>query len=212
MADNTIIQSSIIKECGFYFIYFCGIERVLWCSLYCCCLTCRCLVTRLWYRSPFYFLPTASSYLVFGWPPTIIEKNSWDARSILVFVFLTTGANFRLCLSNNNVHVAWTLLQPISLPYPHQTMLRGPTRKMTMWLLSTLYRGRGGQIQLLPLNYPNTFFNDCLSCLVSWPGCCILFFVFLKLTLEFSWNFSCLQPTLYPFIYKNKNGAFMFVF
>ena len=31
-----------------------------------------------------------------------------------------------------------------------------------------MYRGgRGGQIQLLPLNRPNTFFNDCLRRLVS---------------------------------------------
>ena len=37
---------------------------------------------------------------------------------MLVFVFLTAGTNFRLCFSNNNVHVAWILLQPISLLYP----------------------------------------------------------------------------------------------
>ena len=79
----------------------------------------------------------------------------------MVFVFLTVSANFRPCFSNNNVHVAWTLLQPISLPYPHQAMLRGPTRKLTTWLLSTLCRGKRGQIQLLPSNRPNTFFNDC---------------------------------------------------
>ena len=40
-------------------------------------------------------------------------------------------------------------------------MLRGPTRKLTTWLLSTMYRGERGQIQLLPLYCPNTFFNDC---------------------------------------------------
>ena len=94
---------------------------------------------------------------------TIIEKISWDAWSILVVVFLTASSNFRLHFWNNNVHVAWTLLQPISLPYPHQTMLREPTRKLTTWLLSTLYRGRGGQIKVLPLNHPNSFFNDCTS-------------------------------------------------
>ena len=42
----------------------------------------------------------------------------WDARCIFVFVFLKASANFRPCFSNNNVHVAWTLLQPISLPNP----------------------------------------------------------------------------------------------
>ena len=73
---------------------------------------------------------------------TIIERISWDAWSILVVVFLTASANFRQRFWNNNVHVAWTL-QPISLPYPHQTMLRGPTRKLTTWLLSTLYGGGG---------------------------------------------------------------------
>ena len=127
-------------------------------------------------------------------------KNSWDARSFLVFVFHTAIANFRPCFSNNNVHVAWTLLQPISLPYLHQTMLRGTTRKLTSWLLSTLYRERGGKIQLLSSNRPNTFFNDCLWRLVSRPGCCLLFFVFLLLILEFARKFTCLQPTLYPFI------------
>ena len=37
---------------------------------------------------------------------TIIEKISWDARSILVVVFLTASVNFRQCFSNYNVHVA----------------------------------------------------------------------------------------------------------
>ena len=38
--------------------------------------------------------------------PTIIEKLSRDARSILVVVFLTASANFTQRFSNNNVHVA----------------------------------------------------------------------------------------------------------
>ena len=59
--------------------------------------------------------------------------------------------------SNNNVHVAWTLLQPISLPYPHQTMVRGPTRKMTTWLLSTLYRGRGVKFKYCHQIVPTLF-------------------------------------------------------
>ena len=29
-----------------------------------------CLLTRLWYKSPFLFSPKASSYLVFSWPPS----------------------------------------------------------------------------------------------------------------------------------------------
>ena len=83
-----------------------------------------------------------------------LEKNVGTTRSILVFVFLTAGANFRTCFSNNSVDVAWILLQPISLPYPNQTMLRGPTRKLTTWLL--YQHCTGGRV-------PYTFFNDCRS-------------------------------------------------
>ena len=90
---------------------------------------------------------------------TIIEKISWDARSILVFVFLRVSANFRPCFSNNNVHVAWTLLQPISLPYPHQAMLRGPTRKLTTWLLSTLCRGKRGPNSITAIKSSQHFFQ-----------------------------------------------------
>ena len=66
--------------------------------------------------------------------------------------------SFRQCFLNNNV--TWTL-QPISFPYPHKTVLRDPTRRLTTWLLSTFYRGRGDQIQCLLLNCPNTFYSGC---------------------------------------------------
>ena len=93
---------------------------------------------------------------------TIIEKNCWDARCILVFVFLTAGANFRPCFSNNNVHVLWILLQPISLPYP-QTMLRGPTRKLATRLLSTLYSWERGPNSITAIKSFQhfSFFNYC---------------------------------------------------
>lgn len=64
--------------------------------------------------------------------------------------------------------------------------------------------GEGERIQELPLNRPNTFFNDWLSLLVSRPRRCILFLVILKLITEFSWNFTCLHLTIYPFTQKIK--------
>ena len=36
---------------------------------------------------------------------TIIEKMSWDTRSILVIVFLSASTYFRLNFSNDNVHI-----------------------------------------------------------------------------------------------------------
>ena len=39
-------------------------------------------------------------------------------------------------------------LEPFNpYPLPYQTMLRGPTKKLTTWLLSTLFRGKEGQTQ-----------------------------------------------------------------
>ena len=77
-----------------------------------------------------------------GWA-TIIEKL---VRMLGLFWSLLCSQPVLIldCFSDNNVHEAWTLLQPMSIPYPPQTMLRGPTRKMTTWLLSTLYRGERG--------------------------------------------------------------------
>ena len=66
----------------------------------------------------------------------------WDVQPMLDFVFLTYSTNFRQHLSKNNVHVAW-LFNPFLSPFPHQTMLRGATSKLTTSHLSTLYRGEG---------------------------------------------------------------------
>ena len=66
-----------------------------------------------------------TSFNYFDLTQAIVEKISWDARSILIVVFLTASANFRPHFQSLNP----SLTQ--SLPYPHQTMLRGPTRKLT---------------------------------------------------------------------------------
>ena len=55
-----------------------------------------------------------------------------------------------------SVHV-WTAV----LPYPHQKCWEVQQESWQHDSYQHCAVGRGGQIQLLPLNRPNTFFNDC---------------------------------------------------
>ena len=100
-----------------------------------------------------------------GLQATIIENISWDARSILVVVFLTASADFRPHFSNNNVHVAGTLLRPISLfpPLPPPNNVERSNKEVDNMTPINNVQGERGQVQLLPLNCPNNFFNDCSS-------------------------------------------------
>lgn len=82
----------------------------------------------------------------FDFAQTILEKTCWDTFRILLFVFIIICVFFTRYISNNVVHVAWTLLGTIFLPTPHQSMLRGPATRMTICPRSTLYGGNGGPI------------------------------------------------------------------
>ena len=63
----------------------------------------------------------------------------------------------QLALISDNVHVTWTLLKFNPCSFPTQPMLRGPTKKLTTWLPSTLYGGGGGANSITAINHPNTF-------------------------------------------------------
>ena len=96
----------------------------------------RSYLTKYWWMSLYSNLPLVkhsryaclsfalSFVLIFDKLCTIIEKLFWDAWPILDFVLHTFSTNFRQHFSNSIAHVAWFLLQPISLPFPHQTVLR----------------------------------------------------------------------------------------
>ena len=103
------------------------------------CIILACRLPICWYDIDFYLqqlyekYPHQSGKAVDSKLPSLKKKNSCDARSILVLSFPTAIVIFRPYFSN------------ISLPYPHQTMLWGPTRRLTIWLISTLYREKGAK-------------------------------------------------------------------
>ena len=82
----------------------------------------------------------------------------WDARPILDFVFSHKALIIKqYCACSLNP----SSMQPVSLPFLHQTMLRGATRNFTNMTPLNTVQGSGNQIQELALNCPNTFLNDC---------------------------------------------------
>ena len=79
----------------------------------------------------------------------------------MVVVFLTASANFRPRFSNNNVHVASTLLQPIFLPYN----VERSNKEVDNITPINKVQGERGPNSISAIESSQHFFNDCsFSC------------------------------------------------
>ena len=90
---------------------------------------------------------------------TIFEKSCWDTWWKFALLFRLFRTFFRYWILMKVGSVASTLLQTISLPDPHHSMLGGSITVLTTWPFTTLYGGNGGPFQIMAAKVSQQFFQ-----------------------------------------------------